>query len=189
MTYESESVAAARRVISPVAFRSKVKRALWSSVQGTLFRFSPHTANRFRAFLLRLFGAKIGQLCTIRRTATVYYPWLFELGNLSSLGDGATVYNLGKITIGERVTISQEAYLCAGSHDYDSPAMTLLTPPITIEDDAWICARGFVGPNVTVHEGAILGACGVAARDLAEWTIYAGNPAREVKKREKPRSR
>jgi putative colanic acid biosynthesis acetyltransferase WcaF len=178
---------AVRRIVSPVPFRMKARRALWSMIQATAFRFSPHTSSRFRAALLRFFGAKIGRHCMIRRTATVYYPWQLVLGDLSSLGDGATIYNLGTVTIGSRVTISQEAYVCAGTHDYRRLDMPLLTPPIAIGDDAWICARAFVGPGVTVGDGAILGACGVAFQDLEPWSIYEGNPAAKKKAREKPR--
>lgn len=174
---------AARRIISPVPFAMKMRRVLWAAVQSTLYRYSFHTANTFRAALLRLFGARIGRHCTLRRTSTVYYPWQFSLDDLSTLGDNATVYNLGTIAIGRRVTISQQAYLCAGSHNYRVPEMTLLTPPITIGDDAWICARAFVGPGVTVGNGAILGACGVAFDDLDPWAIYSGNPASKLKPR------
>ncbi|MGA7616158.1 MAG: WcaF family extracellular polysaccharide biosynthesis acetyltransferase [Thermoanaerobaculia bacterium] len=178
---------AVRRIVSPVPMSEKLKRAVWALVQSTLFRCSLHTANRWRAFLLRRFGATVGHHCTIRRTSTVYYPWKLTLGSVSSLGDGATVYNLGAITIGDRVTVSQEAYLCAGTHDYRTAAMPLVTPPIAIGDDAWICARAFVGPGVTVGEGTILAACAVAFRDLDPWTIYAGNPAE--KQKERPRLR
>lgn len=174
---------ALRRTISPVAFSVKVRRVVWAAVQATLFRCSFHTANGFRSFVLRAFGAKIGQHCTIRRTATVYYPWQFALGDLSSLGDFATVYNLGPVAIGARVTVSQEAYICAGTHDYRRADMPLVTEPITIGDDAWICARAFVGPGVRVGEAAILAACGVAFTNLDPWTVYGGNPAVKMKTR------
>jgi putative colanic acid biosynthesis acetyltransferase WcaF len=91
------------------------------------------------------------------------------------------------VTIGDRVSISQHAHLCAGTHDYDDARMPLLRPPITIGDDAWIAADAFVGPNVTVGEGAILGARGCAFSDLEPWTIYGGNPAKKIKPRERPR--
>jgi putative colanic acid biosynthesis acetyltransferase WcaF len=105
------------------------------------------------------------------------------MGKNSCLGDGVIVYCLGKITIGDRVSISQYAHICAGTHDYTKDDMPLLRPPIDIEDDAWIAADAFVGPGVTVGEGAILGARGVAIHDLDPWTIYGGNPARSLKPR------
>jgi putative colanic acid biosynthesis acetyltransferase WcaF len=105
------------------------------------------------------------------------------MGANSCLGDGVILYCLGEITIGDRVSISQHAHLCAGSHDYTKNEMPLLRLPITIEDDVWLAADSFVGPNVTVGEGAILGARGVAMRDLDSNTVYSGNPAIIIKKR------
>ncbi len=174
---------AATRIVSPAPRRDKIRRLLWSMVQNTLFRYSFHTWSGWRAFLLRCFGAKIGKNCTIRRTSRVYYPWLLEMGDLACLGDGANAYNLGKITIEERATISQEAYLCAGTHDFSKIEMPLVTKPIIIGKDAWVCARAFVGPGVTIGEGAVVGACAVVMRDVAPWKIVAGNRATVVGER------
>jgi putative colanic acid biosynthesis acetyltransferase WcaF len=155
-------------------------------VQWTLYKWSFHTSNNWRAFLLRLFGADIGPRCTIRRTSRVYYPWKLKMGALSCLGDDVVVYNLGDVTLGDRATISQEAYICAGTHDYTKLTMPLLTPPIDLQADSWVCARAFIGPGVTVGEGAIVGAAAVAMKNVAPWTIVAGNPAHFCKDRPKP---
>lgn len=186
---EAEQTAAAARARSPVPTGAKIKRLFWSVVQATLYRYSFHTWSNWRAVLLRLFGAKIGHRCTIRRTSKVYYPWLLEMGDLSSLGDETEVYNLGRVRIGHRTTISQQAYLCAGTHDYTQINMPLVTMPIIVGDDAWICARAFVGPGVNVGDGAILGACAVAVKDVPPWTIATGNPARVAKGRTRPESK
>ena len=183
MRQQSSPPDPAARLRSTSSLGQKLLRIVWGVAHATLFHYSFHNANRFRSALLRLFGASVGRRCTIRRTARIYYPWLLSMGDLSTLGDGATVYNLAKISIGDRVTVSQEAYLCAGTHDYSSLAMPLVTRPISIGNDAWICARAFVGPGVVVGEGAILGATATTARDLADWTIYAGNPAVPLKAR------
>lgn len=172
------------RGVSPVTAGAKVRRLLWSIVQGTLFRLSFHTWSGWRATLLRTFGARIGRKCMIRRTVRVYYPWNLCLGDLSSLGDGAEIYNLGQVTIGQRVTISQQAYLCAGTHDYTRRTMPLLTPPIAIGDDAWICARAFIGPGATVGAGAVVAAAAVVVKDVPPWTIVGGNPARHIRERQ-----
>ena len=184
MTDEAQSDKASLRGISPVTTKQKVGRLIWSAIEGTVYRYSFHTWSGWRAMLLRLFGARIGSKCMIRRTTRVYYPWKFSLGSLSSLGDGVQIYNLGLVNIGERVTISQEAYICAGTHDYTKRTMPLLTPPVVIEDDAWICARTFVYPGVTVGKGAVVAACAVAVKDVAAWTIVGGNPAKFLKLRE-----
>jgi putative colanic acid biosynthesis acetyltransferase WcaF len=88
------------------------------------------------------------------------------------------------VTLGARATISHRAHLCAGTHDHTKADFPLLRPPITIGSEAWICADAFVGPGVTIGEGAIVGARAVAMKDVQPWSIVIGNPAREAKKRE-----
>jgi putative colanic acid biosynthesis acetyltransferase WcaF len=100
------------------------------------------------------------------------------------VGDGAILYNMGPLTIGRRATISQGAHLCGGSHDVDDPTFQLIAGPITIGAHAWICADAFVAMNVSVAEGAVVGARSVVTRSLAEpWTVYAGHPARALRAR------
>ena len=176
-------MAAEDRHESPYTLQEKFWRLLWAIVQATFFRFSFHTWNRWRIFLLRSCGASVDESCIIRRTVKIECPWNLTMGKNSCLGDGAIVYCLGKITIGERVSVSQYVHLCAGTHDYTKTEMPLIRPPIIICDDVWLATDSFVGPNVTVGEWAILGARGVAMRDLDPHTIYAGNPAVIIKKR------
>ena len=182
-TLSTTDSAAAARLISSAPTSWKVRRLLWSMVQCTLYRYSFHTWSHWRCTLLRLFGAKIGKQCSIRRTSRIYYPWLLEIGDMAIIGDNAEIYDLGPVTIGDRAMVSQEAYLCAGTHDYTQLAMPLIARPIIIGNDAWICARAFVGPGVTVGNGAVVGACAVATKDVAPWKIVAGNPAHVVKDR------
>jgi putative colanic acid biosynthesis acetyltransferase WcaF len=61
--------------------------------------------------------------------------------------------------------------------------MPLRKPPIVVEDQAWVCADAFVGPGVTVGEGAVVGARAVAVSDVESWTVVAGNPARVLGER------
>jgi putative colanic acid biosynthesis acetyltransferase WcaF len=173
------------RHVSPYSLQEKIWRMLWAIVQATLFRYSFHTWNGWRIFLLNSYGAKINPTCVIRRTVTIECPWNLKMGHNSCLGDGVIVYCLGKVTIGDRVSISQYAHLCAGTHDYNHVEMPLLRPPIAVKDDAWLAADSFVGPNVTIGEGAVLGARAVAMRDIDPWTIYSGNPAVIIRTRSK----
>lgn len=161
------------------------RRVLWGVVK-PLFRFSPRPFFAWRVFLLRCFGARIGRQVHIYNSATIYFPWNLEAGDHCAIGEHAYLYNLGRVTLGERATISHRAHLCAGTHDYTQADFPLLRPPISIGAQAWVCAEAFVGPGVTVGEGAIVGAGAVAMEDVAPWMIAAGNPARVVKRREPP---
>ena len=111
-------------------------------------------------------------------SVTVYFPWNLEVGDWSAIGEHAYIYNLGKIKIGEKVTISQRVHLCAGTHDYSDSAMPLLKPPIVIESQTWVAADAFVGPGVTIGEGVVVGARSVVVKDVEPWVVVAGNPAK-----------
>ncbi|MBL8907751.1 MAG: colanic acid biosynthesis acetyltransferase WcaF [Rhizobiales bacterium] len=144
---------------------------------------SPRPFWAWRRFLLRLFGARIGRAVHVYPSVRIAIPWNLTVGDYSAMGDRAIVYSLGRISLGARVTVSQGAHLCAGTHDYRDPAMPLLKLPITIEDDAWICAEAFIGPGVRVHQKAIVGARCVAMKDVAAGEIVVGNPARLLRSR------
>lgn len=166
--------------VSPWTTKEKLARVIWMLLGSLLFRVSFHTWHPYRRALLRLFGATIGKSCYIRPSARVEIPWNLTMLDYASLGDRAIVYNLGPITIGRRTTISQGAHLCAGTHDYTRRSMPLIRPTITIGDDCWIAADAFVGPGVTVADGAILGARACAFKDVPPWSIFGGNPARKI---------
>lgn len=173
------------RHVSPFSFKENIARLVWSCVQATLFRFSFHTWYHWRLMLLRLFGARVDATCRIRRTVRFECPWNFTAGPNCALGDHVIVYALGPITLGRRVSVSQYTHLCAGTHDFGRFDLPLLRPPINLNDDAWIGTDAFVGPGVTLHTGALLGARASAFSDLEPWTVNVGNPARKL--RDRPR--
>ena len=107
------------------------RRALWTLAQ-PLFRFSPRPCFGWRRFLLRSFGAKVGHGVHVYPTATIYFPWNLEAGDEAAIGERALIYNLGRVTLGPRVTISHDAHVCAGTHDHTKADFPLLRPPIII---------------------------------------------------------
>ena len=174
---------AAARAARPYTRKEYLGRALWMLAQ-PLFRFSPRPLFGWRRFLLRCFGATVGLQVHIYPSARIEIPWNLRIGDQASLGENVLVYSLGPVDIGARATVSHNAHLCAGSHDYRDPRLPLLRLPISIGADAWICAQAFVGPGITVGEGAVVGAAAVAMRNVDPWTVVVGNPARFVRKRE-----
>lgn len=173
------------RHISPWTLRSKVGRVLWWSVQATVWRWSWHNFYGWRRLLLRVFGASVHHTARIRPSVRIECPWNLKLEANSVVGDRANLYALGEITLGVRATVSQQAHLCAGTHNFDLPHLPLICLPIRIGDDAWVAADAFVGPGVTVGAGTILGARGCAFKDLEPWAIYGGNPSKLIRRRAK----
>jgi len=173
----------ANRKVRKWSRTEQLGRVLWAMAQ-PFFALSPRPFWGWRRTVLRLFGAKVGTKVHIYPSVRITIPWNLTLGNRCAVGNRAILYALGPITIGARATISQGAHLCAGTHDWRNPAMPLLKPPIMIGEDAWICADAFIGAGVSVEARAIVGARAVAVRDVAKGIIVAGNPAKEVGKRE-----
>lgn len=157
-------------------------RVLWALAQPA-FRFSPRPLWGWRRALLRCFGASVGRGVHVHPTVRVTIPWHLAIGDLSAVGDGVVLYNLGPLRIGRRCTISQGAHLCGGTHDHRRKDFPLVKAPIAIGDDVWICADAFVGPGVSVGTSAIVGARSVAMRDVMSNTIVAGHPASWVRDR------
>jgi putative colanic acid biosynthesis acetyltransferase WcaF len=168
----------------PYSRSEYARRYLWLLVQATLFRLPIPRAYGWRRSLLRAFGAQMGQAAAVHATTRILHPWLFAMGDWSNLSSGVTVYNLGPVKVGNHTVISQDAYLCAGTHDYSQPTLPLLRPPITIGNGVWIAAGAFVGPGVTVGDDSVVGARAVVVKDVPAGVVVAGNPARIVKPRD-----
>lgn len=174
--------------VTPYPAREVVLRLLWSCVQATLFRWSPRPWHRFRAELLRLFGAEIpapGQV-VVFPTVQVVFPWKLTLHPRSMVGPHVRVYNLAHITLGYGANISQYTHLCAGTHDFMRWDMPLVAQPIVIGENVWVATEVFVGPGVTIGELSVVGARSVVVRDLPPRKICVGQPCRPVKDRLPP---
>lgn len=131
----------------------------------------------WRRFLLRLFGAKIGQKAHPYPSSRIWAPWNLEMGDSSCLADAVNCYCVAKVSIGANTTVSQYSYLCTASHDYTDPEMPLVVAPITIGEKAWITADVFVGPGVTIGDGAVVTARSSVFSDIEPWVVARGNPA------------
>ncbi|MEO1126833.1 MAG: hormogonium polysaccharide biosynthesis acetyltransferase HpsU [Cyanobacteria bacterium J06639_16] len=151
---------------------------LWWLVQAIAFPLTLHAHHAPRRALLKLFGAKVGKGVIIRSTARFTYPWNVEIGDYSWVGDDVVFYSLDKIRIGCHCVISQETYLCTGSHDASDPAFGLVTGPITIENGVWIATDCFIGLDVRIGANALVGARSSVFNDLPPLQICLGSPCR-----------
>lgn len=163
--------------------RNRLLRFFWGIVYALLFRPSPRSLHGWRSFLLRAFGATIGRNCHIYPGARIWAPWNLSCGDQAAIADGAIIYNPKQVTLGSHAIISQEAYLCGATHDYEDPGFPLVSSDISVGAYAWVCARASVQPGVSIGEGAVLGLGAVATRNLDAWSVYAGVPARRIKAR------
>jgi putative colanic acid biosynthesis acetyltransferase WcaF len=163
--------------------RSAVIVQIWWLVQSTLFGLSPQALYGWRRFLLRLFGATIGQGVLIRPSARVTYPWKISIGDHSWIGDDVVLYSLSEITIGRDAVISQRSYVCAAGHDYTHRSFDMVPGPIKIDDQVWVAADVFISPGITIGRGCVVGARSTVLSDLPAGMICVGTPAKPIRPR------
>jgi len=165
------------------SFSNRMRRLAWSMCWTLLFRPSPRPFHAWRAFLLRCFGARLGPHCHFYPRSRIWAPWNLLCADGVSLGDEAEIYNPSPVTMESHAIVSQQAYICGATHDYNDPSFPLISFPMKLGAYSWVCARASVSPGVNLGDGAVLGLGSVATRDLKPWTVYAGVPAQPVKQR------
>jgi putative colanic acid biosynthesis acetyltransferase WcaF len=160
-----------------------VKRWLWYLFNILFFKTSLFPFYRFKVFLLRLFGAKIGHNVLIKPLVNIKYPWFLETGNNVWIGEKVWIDNLAMVSIGNNVCLSQSCLLLTGNHDYTKPAFDLRVNTIILEDGVWIGAGAVVCGGIICRDHAVLTVGSVATGELESMTIYRGNPAVKIKER------
>lgn len=177
-------IAAKEGFIGPTfTFKNRCRRALWQFVWVVFARYSPPPLHKLRIAVLRLFGARVSYNAFVYPDVRIWAPWNLIMDDYATLARGVICYNIASVTLSRKAVVSQYAHLCTGTHDYRDRSFPLLAHPIAIGPRAWVCANAFVGPGVRIGEGAILSAAGVSTTDLADWSIYRGNPAVLLKSR------
>lgn len=161
----------------------RLKRGVWTYILEPLVRWLPKSASPVRIFALQLMGASIGKRCLILPGVKVLMPWNLRLSHHVALGEGVNIYNFALVSIGSMTVISQNSYLCTGSHDYRLRDMPLIYSPVNIGDECWIAAGVFIAPGVCLGNGSVIGARSVVTKDMPEWTVCAGHPCKPIKPR------
>jgi putative colanic acid biosynthesis acetyltransferase WcaF len=143
-----------------------------------LCSWTPKPANAWRLFWLRVFGAKMDGRPFVHGRARIQIPWNLTLADGACVGDRANLYSLDHITLGPNCVIAQEAYLCTGTHDFSHDSLPLQTAPIAVGEKAFVGARAFVMPGISIGKRSVVGACSVVTRNVEEGIRVKGNPAR-----------
>jgi putative colanic acid biosynthesis acetyltransferase WcaF len=142
------------------------------------------TDSIFKCWILRCFGAQVGEGVRIKPGLRVKFPWRLTIGNFVWLGENCWIDNVATVSIESHTAISQDVYFCTGNHDWSDPNFQLKDAPIYVGEGCWIAARAIIGPGITIGKGAVLCLGSVAYRSLEPMTIYAGNPAQAIKQRQ-----
>jgi putative colanic acid biosynthesis acetyltransferase WcaF len=129
------------------SFGNRVKRQLWSVVWIVLYRPSPRIVHAWRAGLLRCFGAKLGAHCRFYPASRVWAPWNLQCEDTVMVADGAELYNPAPMFLASHAIVSQGAYLCGATHDYNDPKFPVVAFPMRVGRYAWVAARAWSEPR------------------------------------------
>lgn len=88
-----------------------------------------------------------------------------------------------KVTIGKYVCINDGVILLSASHDVSDSLWRHKKAPISIGDYAWIATNAIILPGVSIGKGAVVGAGAVVSKNVNDYSIVTGNPAREIEKK------
>ena len=160
-----------------------IKIILWYFINALIVRASWNPFITMKIWLLKLFGAKIGQDLVLKNNVNIKSPWNLIIGDNVWIGENVWIDNLDKVTIKNNVCISQGALLLTGNHDYTKSSFDYRNAPIILEEGTWIGAKSIVCPGIIAHSHAILTVGSVATHNLDAYTIYQGNPANPIRKR------
>ncbi|MBB6004493.1 WcaF family extracellular polysaccharide biosynthesis acetyltransferase [Arcicella rosea] len=160
-----------------------IKRTIWHIVSAIVINSNIPFPVSFKVFMLKLFGAKIGKGVMIKPQVTIKYPWFLSIGDYVWIGEMVWIDNLTMVSLGNHVCISQGAMLLTGNHDYSKTTFDLRVAAIHLEDGVWIGAKSIVCPGVLAKSHSVLAVNSVMTKQMEAYTIYQGNPAREVRQR------
>lgn len=156
--------------------RSRFVEAIWHLARRFFFTTSFPWPSRFKAGLLRVFGARIGRGVVIKPHVTIHFPWKLVVGDHAWIGEEAWILNFEPVTIGSHACISQRAFLCGGNHDFGAGDFRYRNAPIRIGDGAWIGAQSFVAPGVEIERDCVVCAGSVVTTSLPAAMVCSGNP-------------
>jgi acetyltransferase-like isoleucine patch superfamily enzyme len=137
----------------------------------------------FRKFFYRLAGMKIGRGSTIHTNARFYNVSNIEIGKDTIIGECVVLDGRDRIIIGDHVDFASEIMIYNSHHDVDDPEFKAVSAPVEIEDYVFVGPRSIILPGVKIKKGAIVAAGSVVTKDVDEYTLVGGVPAKPIRER------
>ncbi len=140
--------------------------------------------HHFRRFFYRLFGMRIGKGSTIHMFASIYRSSGISVGKDTIIGEWTVLDGRDKLTIGDHVDVATGVMIYNGEHDINDESFKPTFAPVVVEDYVFIGPRAIILPGVTIKKGAVVAAGAVVTKDVEEFKIVGGVPAREIGERQ-----
>lgn len=142
-------------------------------------------SRHLRKWFDMLLGARLGKNTFMFRRTELYFPKGLYIGNNSTVGWFTLLDARGGLYIGNNVTIASYVKIIDGKHDINSPKFEASFKPIIINDYAWICTGSIIIQGIKIGTGAVIAAGAVVTKDVPDYAVVGGNPARVIGTRNK----
>jgi len=149
-----------------------------------MYRTGDIPSQKLRLAIYRdFFGVKIAGKTTIYGKCEIRSPRKLVIGAHTSIGHQAILDARSGLTIEDHVNLSTGVWIWTAQHDPRDPRFGPKDGPVRIKKYAWLSCRVVVLPGVTVGEGAIVAAGAVVTKDVPDYAIVGGVPARVIGER------
>lgn len=152
-----------------------------------IFRVIPETRLfKFKVFLLRLGGVKIGNNVRICSSVTILGNGQLKIGDNTWIGHQVMIVSSSNISIGSDVDIAPRVYIGTGTHKIDEEGVKSagegISEDIVIENGVWIGANSTILPGVIIGSKSIIAAGAVVTKSFTKNCILGGVPAKILKR-------
>ena len=148
------------------------------------FNLATPFSEEYFSLMKELFYNQIGENSIIYNQLTVVRPKNVTIGKYVTVMNGVLMMSAGGITIEDNVMIAANVQLISNNHDpYDRYVITC--KPILIKEGAWIGAGATILPGVTIGKYAIIGANSIVSKNIPDYGVAVGSPAKVIKYLEK----
>jgi len=133
---------------------------------------------------------KLGKKAIISEMVTIKFPERVSLGNRSFIGKGTFIQGSGIVAIGDDVLIGPYCKIWSSNHSFASTKIPMnkqghTFAKVTIGSDVWLGTGVIILSGCNIGDGAIVAAGSVVTKDVPEYTIVGGNPAKVIKERDR----
>lgn len=127
----------------------------------------------------------IGSGVNVYQGVTLWGPGSITIGDHVELGINTVIYSTEKIVIGNNVLIAADCYIIDSNHGIEKNRLireqeAICKGPVVIEEDAWLGAGAKVLSGVHIGKGAVIGAQALVNKDVPDYAIAVGVPAKVI---------
>ncbi len=157
----------------------------WLDFEIMILRLIGHVPLHFvRRLAYKLAGVKIGKGSVIHMWANFFDPKGVTIGEDTIIGDHVFLDGRAPLSIGDHVDIGSQVLIYNAKHNIHSPDFEAVSASVTVSDYVFIGPRVMIQPGVKVGRGAILAAGAVVTKDVPEFTVVGGVPAKPIAERQ-----